>query len=133
MPDWSIKIVPSTSQIAGATAEFIPDLDDARPGDTLVAQENDLISWNNTTGQPCQPWPTDAAGNPLPDSQVSTAIGNYLSDEIPPGRSSSPAYVVVMQTSGSPPIDKPLITYCCKKNPRIRGAIEVTRIPSLGS
>ena len=127
MPDWSIKIVP------GATAQFVPDIEGAKPGDTLVAQEADLISWNNTTDQPCQPWPTDAAGNPLPDNLVSTTIGNYLSDEIPPNRSSSPAYVVVMQKSG------PVITYCCKKNPRVRGTIEVTpipqalKVPSIGS
>ena len=115
MPDWSIKI---------GTAGFVPDLIGAKPGDTLVAQESDLISWNNTTDQPCQPWPTDTAGNPLPDNLVSTTIGNYLSDEIPPHRSSSPAYVVVMQKSG------PTITYCLKKDPQVRGAIEVTPIPT---
>jgi hypothetical protein len=120
MPDWSIKI----SVVAGNPA-FVPDLIDAQPGTPLVAQVDDLVTWNNTTDQSHWPWPTDSSFNPLPDAQVSVQLGNYLSDSIPPGRSSRPSYDVNMPATGS------TIYYCCKHHPQMHGTITVTPIPSL--
>ena len=120
MPDWSIKIIG----IPGGAA-FVPDLVGTQPGQPLVAQVDDLITWNNTTDQPHWPWPTDANFVPLPDAQVSVQAGNYLSDSIPPGMSSSPSYDVNMPATGS------TIYYCCKNNPQMRGTINVTPIPPL--
>jgi len=65
MPDWSIKIVSTD-----AGAAFVPGLQGAKPGDPLQAQQDDLVTWNNTTDETHQPWPTDASDNPLPDSKV---------------------------------------------------------------
>ena len=73
MPDWSIKITN-----VGGTPAFVPDLIGAKPGLALVAQVDDLVTWNNTTDQPHWPWPTDPSFNPLPDAQVSVQMGNYL-------------------------------------------------------
>ena len=121
MPDWSIKIIPSPSQIVGAPPLLLPDLVGAKPGDPLQVQEDDLVSWNNTTGQSYQPWPTDQNGNPLTVSAAFTPPGKppvtppvppwfpdgYLSNMIPANRSSTPAYNVVMP---SPPGNT--IYYC---------------------
>ena len=120
MPDWSIKIT-----VVGGNPAFVPDLIGAQAGSPLVAQVDDLVSWNNTTDQPHWPWPTDQNFKPLQDKDVSVQNGNYLSDDIPPNRSSSPAYDVNMPASGN------TIYYCCKHNPQIRGTIIVTPIPSL--
>jgi hypothetical protein len=125
MPDWSIKIVAAATNVAGAPAQFVPDLVDAHGGQPLAAQVDDLVTWNNTTGEAHWPWPTDQNYAPLPDSQVSTKNGNYLSDRIPAGMSSRPSYDVKMPTSGS------TIYYCCKLHPQERGRITVTAIPPL--
>lgn len=124
MPDWSIKIIPNPSQIAGQPAVFVPDLKGAKPGDPLKAQVDDIVTWNNTTNQPHWPWPTDANFKPLPDSQVPRGSANYLSDQIPPGSSSRPSYVVVAPASGS------TIYYCCKLNPAMHGTIVVSAVPT---
>ena len=64
MPDWSIKIVSDPS---GGPAAFVPDLKGAQPGQPLVATDDDLITWNNTTNEPHWPWPADEKFAPLPD------------------------------------------------------------------
>ena len=124
MPDWSIKIVSTGS---GAGAAFVPDLVGAKPGDPLQAQQDDLVTWNNTTKQTHQPWPTDSNYKPLPDSQVPRGSTNYLSDPIPAGQSSRPSYDVA-QPSGSP--QSWTVYYCCKQHPTERGKIIATVIPS---
>src|SRR3954466_168885 len=128
MPDWSIRIVPNPQAIAGQPALLVVDLVGAKPGAPLQTQEDDLVSWNNETNSAWQPWPTDANYNALPANQVSMEDGNYLSDPIPGNLSSTPAYDVVMPTSGS------IIYYCLKDangNPtQVRGQILVTAIPA---
>ena len=119
MPDWSIKIIATP----GGGAALQPDLVDAKPGDPLEVQEDDLISWNNTTNQQYQPWPTDSNFVPLPDDKVSMANDNYLSDPIPANRSSTPVYDVVMPTSGD-------TIYYCLKNTNVRGTIVVSAMPT---
>ena len=124
MPDWSIKIVSTGS---GARAAFVPDLVGAKPGDPLQAQQDDLVTWNNTTKQTHQPWPTDSHYKPLPDSQVPRGSANYLSDPIPAGQSSRPSYDVAQ------PDDEPetwTVYYCCKQHPTERGKIIATVVPS---
>ena len=86
MPDWTVKIVPSS---AGG-AKFSPS--------AQQAQQDDLVSWNNTTNETHQPWPTDDEYNPL---DVARDSPQYLSDPIPAGRSSRPSYDVA-QPSGTP-------------------------------
>lgn len=124
MPDWSIKIVRSES---GKGAAFIPDLIGARSGDPLEAQQDDLVTWNNTTNKTHQPWPTDSNYNPLPDSQVPRGSANYLSDPIPAGESSRPSYDVA-QPAGTPATWT--VYYCCKNHPNERGTIVATAQPS---
>jgi hypothetical protein len=133
MPDWSIKIVQ-----AGGGATFVPDLYDAKPGDPLQAQQDDLVTWNNTTNDPHQPWPSDANYNPLPDSQVLPRGGpNYLSDEIPPQGSSRPSYDVAQPAAVPPSTTGPstwTVYYCCKIHPTAaseRGTI-VGTVPPTG-
>jgi hypothetical protein len=131
MPDWSIKILRATHPTAQAPAAFVPDLIGKKPGDPLAAQVDDLVTWNNTTSQAHWPWPADQNGNPLPDAQVSTANGNYLSDKIAAHSSSRPSYDVQLPPSSSATVPaQATLFYCCKLHPHERGAIVVTGIPS---
>jgi hypothetical protein len=144
MADWSIRIIPNPDSIADRPALLVPDLVDALPGDPLEVQEDDLVSWNNETDQPYQPWPTDALGNLQPIKTTTQPIQTitpppapppfplpspalYLSDMIPANLSSSPAYNVVMPASGS------IVHYClidANGNPtKVRGQIIVSAIP----
>ena len=116
--DWSIKI----SQPKGsALAVFTPDLLGMQPGDPLQAGNQDLISWNNTTRDSHWPWAIDATtGQPYQSSQDAKDAGFYLSDEIPAGESSTPAYATTAQT------DPFTIDYICKIHPDETGSIVVT-------
>lgn len=136
MPDWSIKIIPNPAAIADKPALLVPDLVGAKPGDPLEVQEDDLVSWNNETGQSYQPWLTDQNGNPQtlgatpppapPPPPWFSAW--YLSNMIPKNRSSTPAYDVVMPATGN------TIYYCLldqNGNPtKVRGQIIVSAIPA---
>ena len=114
MPDWSIKIVSASS---GGGAAFQPDLQGYSQGDPLPAQQDDLVSWNNTTDDTHQPWPTDSNYNPLSDADVlPRGSATYLSDPIPAGKSSRPSYDVA-QPDGSP--QTWTIYYFCKLHPTI--------------
>src|SRR5262245_49910280 len=107
MPDWSIKII-----IVEGKPAFVPDLHGAKPGTPLVAQVDDLVSWNNTTDDRHWPWPTDQNFVPLPEKDVSVDKGNYLSKNIDGHTSSTPAYDVNMPASGN------TIYYCDRNNPQ---------------
>jgi plastocyanin len=132
MPDWSIKIVPAAHPTPQAPAAFVPDLIGKKPGDSLSAQVDDLVTWNNTTNDAHWPWPADHNGNPLPDAQVSTANGNYLSDRIPAHKSSRPSYDVQLPPSPSATVPpQGTLLYCCKLHPQERGTIVVTGIPPI--
>jgi hypothetical protein len=120
MPDWSIKIVPENAKPTG----FVPDLRGAKPGDPLTAEVGDIVTWNNTTSEACWPWPTDSTGRPLSDDKVSTATGNYLSDQIPVGSSSTPYFNPIQALAGT------TLTYCCKLHPQVAGSIVITAIPT---
>jgi hypothetical protein len=128
MPDWSIKIVPASS---GSGAAFQPDLPGYSPGDALPAQEDDLVSWNNTTHDTHQPWPTNSSYNPLSEAEVlPRGSVNYLSDPIPAGEPSTPAYNVSAPSSAPPAWT---VYYYCKLHPTItseRGTIEATVLPA---
>jgi hypothetical protein len=131
MPDWSIKIVPSNS---GSGAAFQPDLNGYEQGDALIAQQDDLVSWNNTTDDTHQPWPTDSNYNPLSEAEVMPRGGpNYLSDPIPGGESSRPSYDVALPAGLPPPPNSWTVYYYCKLHPTIeteRGTIEATTPPT---
>ena len=122
MADQSIKIVPSNS---GSGAAFQPDLQGYLPGDPLPAQQTDIVSWNNTTDDTHQPWPTDSNYNPHSDAVVLPRGGpNYMADPIPAGLSSTPAYIVAQTGT---------IYYYCKLHPTItseRGTIDATEQPT---
>jgi hypothetical protein len=137
MPDWSIKIIPNPAATKDQPVVLKPDLVGAKPGDPLEAQEGDQVSWDNQTGQPYQPWPTDANYNlqpvagqtppPAPPPAPNPSPPGYLTDMIPGKRSSKPAYDVVLPASG--------VTYYClidaKGNPtKVRGRINVTAMPA---
>jgi hypothetical protein len=101
MPDWTVKIVPAS----GGGAKFSPS--------AQMAQQDDLVCWNNQTNETHQPWPTDDDYNPL---DVSRSSPLYLSDPIPPKRSSRPSYDVA-QPSGSPPPANWTVYYYCATHP----------------
>lgn len=123
MPDWSIKIVTGND----GKETFTPA--------TLQAEQDDLVSWNNTTKQTHQPWPTDSNYNPLPPSQVKRGNAVYLSDPIPPGESSRPSYDVAQPpagTTGQPPPTSWTVYYYCRKHPgevTERGTIKAKVVP----
>lgn len=126
MADWSIKIIP-----ASEGAAFVPDIQGYGPGDALPAQQDDLVSWNNTTDETHQPWPTDASYQPLSEADVlPRGSAKYLSDPIPPGDSSTPAYDVALPAA-SP--TNWIVYYYCKLHPDVemeRGTIEATVAPT---
>jgi hypothetical protein len=127
MPDYLIKIVPAGS---GEGAAFQPDVQGLRPGDPLPAQQDDCVSWNNTTNDTHQPWPADSNFVPLPELEPNDP--NYLSDPIPPGHS-SPTNYGVAPPSGSPSAITWTVYYCCKLHPTVtseRGII-AANIPPL--
>jgi hypothetical protein len=105
MPDWTVKIVPRS----GGGGQFSPA--------AQQAQQDDLVCWNNTTNEIHQPWPTDPQYNPY---DVSRSSPQYLSDPIPPGRSSRPSYDVA-QPSATPPSTTPpanwTVYYYCASHP----------------
>jgi len=119
---WSIRIV------AGDNTEdppkFVPQLQEGGP-DGLLAQAGDSISWNNTTTESQQPWPTDNAFNPLPRHPLVDTRGQsgsmYLSDEIPPGHSSRPSWIVPNNTKPGT-----VFKYCSLPNPLAQGVITIT-------
>src|SRR2546421_409944 len=69
MADWSVKIVEIDE-----VAAFVPDFPNAKQGDPLQAQQDDLVSWNNTTDNVHQPWETDSQYNPKTSSDLSDVI-----------------------------------------------------------
>ena len=122
MPVWSIKIVPSASQIAGQPVAFVPDLPGAQPGDPLKVLSGDLVSWNNTTNGVYQPWPTDQNHVKLTDAQVGPrGSANYLSDPVQANASSRPTW-----TAAASPVTGKTIYYCAKDFPDVRGTIVIT-------
>jgi hypothetical protein len=126
MADWSIKIVPASS---GVGAAFQPDLQGYSQGDPLPAQQDDLVSWNNTTKQTHQPWKTDSTYTPISPDPV-RGSKDYLSDPIPPKQSSRPSYDTA-PPAGNP--DSWTVYYYCKLHPTVeseRGTINVTAVPS---
>ena len=114
MPDWSIRIVTSTS---GTGADFVPALMDAQPGQPLLAYTDDMVSWNNRTNDPHHPWPANEDYEPYADDEVDEE--NMLADEIPPRQPSQPAYLC--GPAGT-------IYYVCKLHPEERGSIIVKEI-----
>ena len=117
MPDWTVKIVQANS--GGATFS---------PG-AQMTQQDDLVCWNNITTETHQPWPTDENYNPL---DVARSDPEYLSDEIPPGRSSRPSYDVA-QPSGSPAPANWVVYYYCATHPdRVseRGQLQAQQTPT---
>lgn len=129
MPDWSIKIVPAKS---GKGAAFQPDLQGYKPGDPLPVQQDDLVTWNNSTKHQHQPWMTDANYNPItPDPARGTA--NYLSDPIPPNQSSRPSWDVIGPPASTPNAQTWTIYYYCKLHPTVaseRGQIQASAVPT---
>jgi hypothetical protein len=113
--DWSITIIPS-----GNAAAFQPQNGEA--GQPQDAENSDLISWNNRTGETHQPWPATSDYQPLPDDQITkgSAGCNYLSDPIEPWESSQPAYLCQAPTTGAT-----TIYYVCKFHPDEHGTIVV--------
>jgi plastocyanin len=100
---WSILIVPGT-----ALASFVPDVyvapDQPVPPD-LQAQVNDMVSWNNQTGQEHEIWETG---------------GGRITEQIDPGMSSTPGYIVT-GTAGT----ASTIHYYCSIHPEETGSIAV--------
>jgi hypothetical protein len=88
MPNtWSIMI----NQNPDGTVSFKPDVAGAQAGQPLGVQPNDLVTWNNRTNQAL--------------TLQSIPPGTYLTDPVPAGQVSSPAYAVGA-TAGT-------VTYSC--------------------
>jgi plastocyanin len=120
MAVWSIKIVPGAKPSDPAT--FVPQLQPPAQDGTypngLYADSGDVVSWDNTEGRTAHhPVPTDENYNPVPITNA-----NRLSNEIPAGESSRPAYNVVKPTTG----DQKTIYYRCALHPQMHGKITVT-------
>ena len=91
----------------GGKTVLQPDRPGAQPGDPYQADLGDLITWNNETNDIHHPVAIDP-------------VTTYLTDEIPPGRVSSPIFNVE---------EAKTITYQCSRhpdNPDEKGTIEVS-------
>jgi hypothetical protein len=124
MPDWSIEIVQKD------VTSFEPK--------NLDAMQDDLVSWNNTTGANHQPWLLDASGKAVPDPRKGIdptqpisdsnpldqkTRSTYLSDLILPGASSRPAFDVFKPAGTG---DTWTLSYYCAVHPQVeseRGTI----------
>jgi hypothetical protein len=113
MPDWSIKFIPAKNPKPDLRADFVLDAPGNPPGPFNVFQ-GDIVSWNNTTGDPHQPAvfaPVGGAGPPVGNP---TPIGGVLQQ-----RQSSPGYAVA-----APPGS--VIRFCCTQHAGEFGIMIVT-------
>lgn len=99
MPDWSVKI-------EGKPATFTPDVDGTPRGQPLKVVQGDLVSWNNTTGDPHFPVPDDPK-----------TFGAFIQQPIAPNTSST-AYNIISATGTT-------ISYHCQLHPNERGRMIV--------
>ena len=105
MPNtWSIMI----NQNKDGTVSFQPDVAGAQPSQPLGVQPNDLVTWNNRTNQS------------LTLQSISPA-GTYLTDPIPAGQVSSPAYAVGGKAG--------TLTYSCVNPSQLQHSIVVITNP----
>ncbi|MDP9192996.1 MAG: hypothetical protein M3P06_14950 [Acidobacteriota bacterium] len=145
MPDWSVKITETSNICAGVSEKLVTAFD---PVD-LDAMQDDLVAWNNTTGEEHQPWMLDETGNPVPDPRKgvdptkpisdtnpldprSRLVSTYMSDLILPSASSRPAFNVFKPAGAG---DTWTISYGCKVHPDVeteRGTI-VGHAPGKGT
>jgi hypothetical protein len=102
---WSIKITSNGFEV---------DAYD-QSGSTLNCQNGDVVSWNNTTGQPQTPIQTD--------STFRTQQG-ALCAEIAAGKSSTPGYIPDFENSEGVAIPGK-IYYVLKSNPAQQGILNV--------
>jgi hypothetical protein len=110
MPDWSVKIVPART---GEGASFVPD--------TIDAWQDDLVSWNNTTGETHQVELVEivwAAGTSTP---------SFETEPIPKQGSSRPSYDVAQP---SPSASTWVVHYRCKLHPQEQATINATVYPT---
>ena len=110
MPDWSIKIVPSRT---GGGAAFVPD--------PLDAWQDDLVSWNNTTGATHQIEVVEIAW------EGGTSAPGFATQPIPKHGSSRPTYDAAAPTPAPPAW---IVSYRCKLHPQETGTIKVTVYPT---
>jgi hypothetical protein len=115
MPDWSIKIVPSTAGVAGVLADFVGDVVGA-PAGKFKVQQGDLVSWNNTTTQDHWPWPVASKDAP-PQIPLPFGAPVLVSGSIKPSTSSDD-YNVAAATGTT-------IWYCCRLHPAERACLVV--------
>jgi plastocyanin len=121
--DWSINIVPASS---GGGAAFVPDLHGSHAGDPLQAQQDDLVTWNNTTDDDHQPWQTDSTYTPKAQSNLSALI---------PAGQSSDSYDCAQPNASGPAPQTWTVYYYCSRHPdnvNERGSITVAAIATSG-
>jgi plastocyanin len=107
MAQWGILIV----QLADSSVAFQPDLPQAQPGQPLGVNNGDLVIWNNRTDK--DHWPVADA-----DADVVPAVPKgYLTENIPAGQASSPAFR---------PAAAGTISYHCKYHTDEKGSIVVS-------
>jgi len=121
MGDWTIKIATSDGKTT-----FVADLSGAKPGQPLNAQQDDLVTWNNTTNDEHQPWQTNSNYTPVANSN--------LSDPIPAGQSSN-TYDCASPNQKPPAPQTWTVYYFCKTHPdntSERGTIIVSAVATSG-
>jgi hypothetical protein len=130
---WSVGIENGPGTLAGQTV-FRPDQRNSGQGVPLSAQTGDTVTWTNNTGVVHEIWqtvngkPVDTGtpfvpasagtGGALTPAQQPTVAG-LMSNPIPPGSPSAPAYVIAAASGTT-------VTYCCLLHPNETGSIAVT-------
>ena len=101
--NWSITITGGSET---TPASFVPDVYTEGPAETaLLAQNGDVISWNNQTQLTHQPWQTDDT------FVIGSGANTQLCDAVDSFRSSEPGYCPDTESTPS------TIYYACKTHP----------------
>ena len=117
MADWLVNIVLNKA----GKAQFVVGLPNAKQGQPLRADQDDLVCWNNQTNDTHLLWETDQNYNPLKQSSLPL-------DQVKAGVSSE-------TFNCTQPTSLPAswtVYYCCKLHPQNqleRGSIQVSALP----
>lgn len=116
MADWLVNIVLNSAH----KAQFVVGLPNAKQGQPLQADQDDLVSWNNQTNDQHQLWETDQNYNMLNQSSLPGLVKPGMSSET--YDCAQPTWQPASWT----------IYYCCSLHPQNqleRGSIQVAALP----
>ncbi|HEX7317116.1 MAG TPA: hypothetical protein VF297_24670 [Pyrinomonadaceae bacterium] len=116
MADWLVNIVLNSA----GKAQFVVGLPNAKQGQPLQAEQDDLVCWNNQTNDAHTLWETDQNYNPLNQSSLPGLVKAGMSSET--YNCTQPTWLPASWT----------VYYYCSQHPQNqleRGSIQVAALP----